>query len=214
MANISNLRRARIALSAAAGLGLALAAPVTPAFAQPTVAPSEEVTLSVGTGRLVQLNGTMQDLFVANEGIADVQVRSNTSVYIFGKAAGQTTVYATDRNGRVIYSASIRVGQNLASVDQMLELAMPEANITATPMNGLVLLTGTVAAPSDVEDPGICRRRHAGHQPPSHRHPAAGHAEGDDRGGEPLADPQCGSQPPGKQWRSQLPLRPRPRFHQ
>jgi pilus assembly protein CpaC len=133
-------------------MGIALAAPVTPAFAQPTVAPSEEVTLSVGTGRLVQLNGTMEDLFVANEGIADVQVRSNTSVYIFGKAAGQTTVYATDRSGRVIYSASIRVGQNLASVDQMLELAMPEANITATPMNGLVLLTGTVAAPSDVEE--------------------------------------------------------------
>jgi pilus assembly protein CpaC len=112
----------------------------------------EEVTLSAGTGRLVELNGTMADLFVANEGIADVQVRSNTSVYIFGKAAGQTTVYATDRNGRVVYSASIRVGQNLASVDQMLELAMPEANITATPMNGLVLLTGTVAAPSDVEE--------------------------------------------------------------
>jgi pilus assembly protein CpaC len=152
MPNVSKLRRARFALSAAAALGLALAAPASPALAQPTVAPAEEVTLSVGTGRLVQLNGTMADLFVANEAVADVQVRSNTSVYIFGRTAGQTTVYATDRNGRVIYSASIRVGQNLASVDQMLELAMPEANITATPMNGLVLLTGSVAAPADVEE--------------------------------------------------------------
>jgi pilus assembly protein CpaC len=34
----------------------------------------------------------------------------------------------------------------------MLNLAMPEAAITATPMNGLVLLTGTVAAPGDVEE--------------------------------------------------------------
>jgi pilus assembly protein CpaC len=34
----------------------------------------------------------------------------------------------------------------------MLNLAMPEAKIVATPMNGLVLLTGTVAAPSDVEE--------------------------------------------------------------
>jgi pilus assembly protein CpaC len=144
--------RGRWALSVAAALGVALAAPASPTFAQPTVAPTEEVTLSVGTGRLVHLNGVMHDLFVANEAIADVQVRSNTSVYIFGRAAGQTTVYATDRNGRVVYSASVRVGQNLASVDQMLELAMPEADITATPMNGLILLTGTVAAPSDAEE--------------------------------------------------------------
>jgi pilus assembly protein CpaC len=113
MLNVSRFRRARLAMKAAAALGLALAAAPVPAFAQPTVAPSQEVTLSVGTGRLIQLNGTMEDLFIANEGIADVQVRSNTSVYIFGKAAGQTTVYATDRAGRVIYSASVRVGQNL-----------------------------------------------------------------------------------------------------
>ena len=104
------------------------------------------MTLSVGAGRLVQLNGVMADLFVANDAVADVQVRSNTSVYIFGKAAGQTTVYATDRSGRVIYSASVRVGQNLASVDEMLDLAMPEAEIRATPMSGMVLLTGTVSA--------------------------------------------------------------------
>lgn len=137
---------------ALAATGLALTVPAAPAMAQTPVAPADEMVLSVGSGRLVQLNGTMADVFVANDGVADVQVRSNESVYIFGKAPGQTTVYATDRSGRVIYSASIRVGQNLASVDQMLTLAMPESDITATPMNGLVLLTGTVGAPADVEE--------------------------------------------------------------
>jgi pilus assembly protein CpaC len=34
----------------------------------------------------------------------------------------------------------------------MLHLAMPEASIQATPMNNLVLLTGTVASPTDVEE--------------------------------------------------------------
>jgi pilus assembly protein CpaC len=151
MPNVKSKGRLRLAVAVAA-MGIACAAPITPAAAQPTVVPTEEVVLSVGTGRLVPLDGVMADIFVANDTIADVQVRSNTSVYVFGKAPGQTTVYATDRSGRVIYSATIRVGQNLASVDQMLELAMPESNITATPMNGLVLLTGTVAAPADVEE--------------------------------------------------------------
>src|SRR5690606_41831609 len=100
---------------------------------------------------MVRLNGTMTDLFVANDAIADVQVRSPTQLYIFGKAAGTTTVYATDRAGRVVYSTSVRVGQNLTSVDDLLRTAMPEADIQATPLNGTVLLTGTVRQPADAE---------------------------------------------------------------
>jgi pilus assembly protein CpaC len=34
----------------------------------------------------------------------------------------------------------------------MLRLAMPDAHVTATPMNGLVLLTGTVGAPDDAAE--------------------------------------------------------------
>src|SRR3712207_8167397 len=53
-------------------------------------------------------------------------------VYIFGKAPGETTVYATDRAGRVLYSANVRVGTNMGSVDEILRLAMPESQIRAT----------------------------------------------------------------------------------
>ena len=155
MTSMNKIGRATLgtALAAALAAGFAATAP-SRAIAQPSraVAPTNDVNLSVGSGRLVQLNGTMSDLFVANDSIADVQVRSPTQVYIFGKTAGTTTVYATDRAGRVIYSANVRVGQNLGSVDQLLELAMPEANIQATPLSGMVLLTGTVAQPSDAEE--------------------------------------------------------------
>jgi pilus assembly protein CpaC len=133
-----------------AGLGVAAAAP---ASAAPTpVRPSGEVLLSAGTGRLVNLSSPISDVFVANESIADVQVRSATQIYVFGKGNGETSVFATNKAGKVVYSTSVRVGRNLASIDDMLRLAMPEAQIQATPMNGMVLLTGTVAAPSDVEE--------------------------------------------------------------
>ena len=155
MTMLKTIRRASLgtALAAALAAGIAVSVPAR-AFAQPAgaEAPSNDVTLSVGTGRLVRLNGTMTDLFVANDAIADVQVRSPTQIYIFGKTAGSTTVYATDRAGRVIYSANVRVGQNLGSVDELLDLAMPEADIQATPLSGMVLLTGTVAQPSDAEE--------------------------------------------------------------
>ena len=37
----------------------------------------------------------MSDLFVADDTIADVQVRSPTQLYIFGKKTGETTISAT-----------------------------------------------------------------------------------------------------------------------
>ena len=155
MTTIQSIKRATLgtALAAALAAGLATTVPFR-AMAQPAgvAAPANDITLSVGTGRLVQLNGTMSDLFVANDTIADVQVRSPSQIYIFGKTQGSTTVYATDRTGRVVYSANVRVGQNLGSVDEMLDLAMPEAQIRATPMNGMVLLTGTVAQPEDAAE--------------------------------------------------------------
>lgn len=155
MTKTSNIRRATIgtALAAALAAGLAATAP-SRALAQPsgTVAPTNDVTLSVGAGRMVRLNGSAAAVFVANDEVADVNVNSPNQIYIFGKVAGNTTVYATDRAGRVIYSANVRVGQNLGSVSQMLDLAMPEADVVATPMNGMVLLTGTVAQPADAAE--------------------------------------------------------------
>jgi len=154
MTTIEKIRRVGLGTALAAALAAGLAAAPSPAFAQPAgaSAPANDVTLSIGTGRLVRLTGSMTDLFVANDSIADVQVRSPSQIYIFGKAAGSTTVYATDRAGHVVYSANIRVGQNLGAVGQLLRTAMPEADIQATPMNGTVLLTGTVAQPTDAEE--------------------------------------------------------------
>jgi pilus assembly protein CpaC len=154
MTRLHKIGRAGLGTAVAAALAASVAAALPArAVAQPAVAqPANSVTLSAGTGRLVQLDGAMSDVYVANDAIADVQVRSPTQIYIFGKAAGQTTVHATDRNGRVLYSASVRVGNNLGSVDELLRLAMPEADLRATPMNGVILLTGTVRAPADVEE--------------------------------------------------------------
>ena len=154
MFSTTNMKRATIgtALAAALAAGLGAAAPGR-AYAQTMAAkPGSDVMLAVGAGRMVRLDAPMSDIFVANDGIADVQVRSSNQLYIFGKAQGETTVYATNKAGKVVYSANVRVGNNIDSVDTLLRLAMPEAQIQSTTMNGMVLLTGTVAAPADVEE--------------------------------------------------------------
>lgn len=128
------------------------AAPSGPASAQATQNASSSIDLSVGRGRLISLPAAMTDVFVANDEVADVQVRSGRQLYIFGKKPGETSIYATDASGRVVYSTVARVGNNIETIDQMLSLAMPEASIAANTMNGFVLLTGTVQSPDDAAE--------------------------------------------------------------
>ena len=117
-----------------------------------SVAGSGVVQVNTGRGRLITLSRPMSDVFVADETIADVQVRSPTQLYVYGKKTGETTISATTKSGAVVYATTVRVGNNLDSVSAMLGLAMPDAQVVATPMNGLILLTGTVAGPGDAAE--------------------------------------------------------------
>ena len=143
----ATLLLAGIAAAPLAGL------PALPANAQESIAPSRDINLSIGRGELINVPGTMADVFVANDGVADVQIKSERQLYLFGKAGGMTTVYASNKAGAIIWSANVRVGSNIDSVDQMLALAMPEAKVSVATMGvNTFLLTGTVAAPEDAAE--------------------------------------------------------------
>ena len=141
-------------LSAACALApLAIVMPAGTATAQTSVRPAQDIVLSIGRGELITVPGSMADIFVSNEQVADVQVKSQRQLYVFGLSGGETTIYASNAAGDIIWSANIRVGSNLDSVDQMLSLAMPEADVRiATMGTNTVLLTGTVAAPEDAAE--------------------------------------------------------------
>lgn len=139
----------------AVGLAVALLAVTPTALAQSEAViqgAESGIALGVGKGTLVRLPRPVTDVFVANNKIADVQVKSPSHIYVFGVGGGETSIYATDAGGRVVYSANVRVAQNIDQIKSMLGMTMPAAAIEVTPMNGMVLLTGTVANPSEVEE--------------------------------------------------------------
>ena len=147
-------RRLTTTLLTAACLAIPMAlAPAGAAHAQSVMRPANDLVLSIGRGQLINVPGTMADVFVANDSIADVQIKSTHQLYVFGKAGGETTVYASNSAGTVIWSANVKVGSNIESVDQMLRLAMPEARIGVSTMSSnTFLLTGTIAAPEDAAE--------------------------------------------------------------
>ena len=123
--------------------------PVSPVVAQTT---GELNVLSIGRGKQINLPEDVTDVFIANPAVADVDVKSPRQLYIFGKGQGETTLYATNKAGRTVYSTTIRVGGNIDSIDQMLSITMPESQISVSTMNGIVLLTGTVQNPTDAAE--------------------------------------------------------------
>jgi pilus assembly protein CpaC len=133
----------------AAMASTAILAMPAPAYAQSVAKP---IVLAIGRGQQVNLPSSITDVVVSDPQVADVTVKSSKQLYILAKGPGETQVYATDINGKTVYSATIRVGKNLDSVSQMLSIAMPEDDIRVTTMNGLVLLTGSVRQPEDAAE--------------------------------------------------------------
>ncbi|MFT4057454.1 MAG: type II and III secretion system protein family protein [Novosphingobium sp.] len=148
-------RLLKSALIAATAVPSLAAVSVAPAEAQTAsvVHPAQDVSLSIGSGQLVNVPGSMADVFVANDAVADVQVKSAKQFYVFGKAGGTTTVYASNAAGAVVWSGTVRVGSNLDSVDSMLRLAIPDARIGVSTMgSNTFLLTGTIKNPEDAAE--------------------------------------------------------------
>lgn len=150
------------ALAAMAGIGLApvatAAAPAKRAAGRPARAglppagvarPQVEKRLSVGEGELITLPASVVDVWTSNPNVADVYVANPRQIHLFGKDFGDSTVFATDASGSVVYSALVHVAQNSTSLDRMLKAAMPEADVRVTQVGQIAVLNGTVASPED-----------------------------------------------------------------
>jgi pilus assembly protein CpaC len=136
-----------LALGTTALIGLPAAAQ-----AQSVKAGEKQLTLAIGDAQQINLGMAVTDVVVADPRVADVDITSNKKLYILGKAPGSTDVVATDAAGRTVYRAKVVVGGNLSSLDQMFRMAMPDSDIQVTTMGNVVLLTGTVAEPSQAAD--------------------------------------------------------------
>ncbi|HUQ13080.1 MAG TPA: type II and III secretion system protein family protein [Novosphingobium sp.] len=148
-------RSAALAAALAMTAGLASAAGAaggTAAYAElPSNAerPTRTVLLSTGQGELINLPTAVSNVWTSNPSVADVYVSNPRQIHLFGKDAGEATVFATTASGAVVYSANLRVSQNITSVDQALAAAMPDAHLTVTNVGQLAVLSGTVASPED-----------------------------------------------------------------
>ncbi len=126
-----------------------------PAWAEESESDSPSfISLNTGKGMAVRLPRAAKNVFVADPKVANVNPVSTRLVYVYGAGDGETTLYAVDNADKVIYSATVRVGNNISQLGQMLKLALPNSNVDVKTLNGMVFLSGFVGSPKDVEEAG------------------------------------------------------------
>jgi pilus assembly protein CpaC len=110
------------------------------------------LNVSVDHGVPMTLAAPATSVFIANPDVADVQVMSPTSIMVFGKKTGETTLMATDSNGNALIHRTVVVSQDLSDLRRELMAAIPGNKIEITALPDGIVLTGEARDPSSVDD--------------------------------------------------------------
>jgi pilus assembly protein CpaC len=115
-------------------------------------APEANLDLETGKGRLIRLSEPAAAVFVADPKVADVQVKSPTLVYVFGRAPGSTSLFAVDRKEQMIANLAVNVGFDVARLKQMIAKEAPDARVEVASANGAMVLSGVVSSATEGDD--------------------------------------------------------------
>jgi pilus assembly protein CpaC len=136
---------------ALAGPFLATAATAAPA---PTLitAGSPPIMVEVGKGVLVRLERPANSVFVADPDIADVQAKSSTLVYLFGKSGGETTLFAVGDHDQVALNATIRVRYDTTRIQDAIHELAPRSAVSVSTIGDALVIDGTVHDAAEGDD--------------------------------------------------------------
>lgn len=128
----------------------AYAAPLAQKHGASVLAPSEgNLSIEVNKGTLIRLDRPASEVFIANPEIADVQVKSNRVIYIFGRTQGETSFYALDKDDQTIFSSNVTVTRNLSALRTAYARLLPGAPVKVVMLGQLVVLEGNVGSPAE-----------------------------------------------------------------
>lgn len=108
--------------------------------------------IAVNQGEVIRLSRPAASVFVANPEVADIQVMSPTLVYVFGKRAGDTTIFAVDAEEEMIFNRTLSITHNLGGLQRVFADLLPGSNVEAQSVGSGILLTGAVDSPMEAAD--------------------------------------------------------------
>jgi pilus assembly protein CpaC len=120
-----------------------------PQIVSPNGAP---MSIDVGKGLIVRLDRPCASVFVSDPTIADVQLKSPTILYVMGKSAGETTIYAVDQGDAVLLNSRIDVKQDVDRLQREIQAMAPGTPIRAKAVDDSIVLEGLAKSAAEGDD--------------------------------------------------------------
>jgi pilus assembly protein CpaC len=138
------LARLRFVVLALAVVALGICLDATAVLAQSA---DGSQTIEVNSGRVINLPRPAKEIFVANPDIADVQVNSPRTVYVYGRSPGQTSIFAVGAGGNKELELNVVVTPDLRRLGNDIRSVLPGERINVRPLEAGVALVGSVSSP-------------------------------------------------------------------
>ncbi|MGI9437616.1 MAG: pilus assembly protein N-terminal domain-containing protein, partial [Geminicoccaceae bacterium] len=144
----------RYALAAGFALGVALF--TVPAAGQlagtETISVADQVRIEVGKGQVIKLQRPAATVFVADPEIADVQAQSPRIIYLFGRRAGSTSLFAVDENDDLLVRSAVKVDHDLNGLRTAIDQLLPGNGIDVSSVDGSIVLDGNIETPGQAQE--------------------------------------------------------------
>ncbi|ASM74924.1 type II and III secretion system protein family protein [Sulfitobacter sp. DFL-23] len=109
------------------------------------------VQLFAGEGKLIKLDTPSETVFLANPEIADVEIKSPTLLYIYGKSMGETTLFVIDASDEVSVASSVKVSTNVKALNGAARASVQGGKFSIVEVDGALVMTGRVGTIRDAE---------------------------------------------------------------
>ncbi|HEY8191260.1 MAG TPA: type II and III secretion system protein family protein [Alphaproteobacteria bacterium] len=104
------------------------------------------LVLTRGMAEIVNVDGPVSDIMVANPAIVDVSSLQANKLYVVGVNYGTTNVIAVDAEGNVISRLNVHVKIDDVAIQSTVRKVFPDEEINITSTGEQVLLTGRVSS--------------------------------------------------------------------
>ncbi|WP_156947604.1 type II and III secretion system protein family protein [Bradyrhizobium sp. WSM3983] len=109
------------------------------------------ISLSPSIGKTIHLSAPAASIFIADPTIADYQAPSNTTIFVFGKKSGRTSLFALNEDGEALAELRVVVTQPIEDLRAMLKAQVGDYPIRVSYTPRGAILSGT-APNADVVD--------------------------------------------------------------
>jgi pilus assembly protein CpaC len=119
------------------------------------------VILPVNQSQVLQIDRAFSEVSIGNPEIADVVPLTVSSLYVFGKQLGTTSLTLTDRRGEVIVVVDLVVTYDLDGLKAQLHQLLPQQTIEVRPAADGLVLSGRVSSAARLADVLAVANRYA-----------------------------------------------------